>query len=246
MYAVLTVVRYPSRFIYFAICAMALFRIPLYRNKNIHFHKLMGCGKKGSFDIHPDWNQWAIMVFTKSLPEIQNSKESIHQIHKSHYGTFITNWWKRFNCETWTVVLELMEGHGSWDGEKFAPVNKNKNLGEGPVAVLTRATIRLSKLCEFWKNAGPVSAQLKNASGLITSVGIGELPLIRQATFSIWESLEEMKVFAYSMQEHRNVIKKTRSENWYSEDMFLRFKPLYSEGTLNGKNPFPMNYLDKS
>ena len=237
MYAVLTVIRYPSRFIYFAICAMALFRLPLKRNKNIRFHKLMGCGKNGSFDIHPDWNQWAILIFLDELPDLEGMKEKPEAMHTILYGSFITNWIKRFQCETWTIALQLMEGHGSWDGNKLLTDKKETNHSAGPVAVLTRATIKLSKLRDFWQNVAPVSNQMKAASGLITSIGIGEMPLIRQATFSIWESMEHMKVFAYSMHEHREVIKKTRKEKWYSEDMFVRFRILSINGNSGIQHP---------
>ena len=241
MFAVLTVVRYPSRFIYFAISAMALFRLPLKRNKNFHFYKLMGCGKNGSFDIHPDWNQWAILVFMNELPDLQHIKDKTEDIHSTVYGSFISKWWKRFRCESWTVVLELIEGHGSWDGKKLLPDTKDTTKTTGPIAVLTRATIKLSKLRYFWQNVASVSNQMKDAAGLITSIGIGEVPLIRQATFSIWKSMDHMKAFAYGMHEHREVIKKTRKEKWYSEDMFLRFRPIMSMGSLKGHNPFPID-----
>jgi hypothetical protein len=33
------------------------------------------------------------------------------------------------------------------------------------------------------------------------------------------------------------VIQKTRKENWYSEDMFVRFKVLKSWGTIEGSAP---------
>jgi hypothetical protein len=219
---------------------MALFRIPLSAKKEIIFSKLMGCGKNGTFDIHPDWNQWAVLIFTKSKPDIKALKADPANGLSALYGTFISNWWKRFHCETWTIVLELNEGHGSWNGVKLKPDANTKNVQEGPVAVLTRATIRLQKLPDFWKNVAPVSNQMIKANGLITSIGIGELPLIKQATFSIWESLNEMKNFAYGMQEHREVINKTRKEKWYSEDMFLRFRPILTTGTLKGINPFPI------
>jgi hypothetical protein len=241
MYAVLTVVRYPSRFIYFAISAMALFRIPLSGNKKIIFHKLMGCGKNGSFDIHPDWNQWAILVFINELPDLQYIKEKKEDINSTFYGSFISKWLKLFRCESWTVLLKLIDGHGSWDGKNFLPGIKDITNPTGPIAVLTRATIKLSKVRHFWQNVAPVSNQMKFASGLITSIGIGEMPLLRQATFSIWESMDQMKSFAYSMHEHREVIKKTRKEKWYSEDMFLRFRPIMTFGSLKGHNPLPMD-----
>jgi hypothetical protein len=240
MYAVLTVSRYPSRFIYFAICSMALFRIPLAGKKEILFSKLMGSGRNGTFDIHPDWNQWAVLIFTKKMPDITGMQADPVKGLSAIYGTFITNWWKRFNCETWTIVLELNEGHGSWNGIKLKPEATAKNPQAGPVAVLTRATIRLKKLPDFWKNVAPVASQMAHADGLITSLGIGEMPFIRQATFSIWKNMDAMKHFAYTMHEHREVIKKTRKEKWYSEDMFLRFSPLYTQGSIKGVNIFPM------
>ncbi len=44
--------------------------------------------------------------------------------------------------------------------------------------------------------------------------------------------------FAYSQPFHQEVIVKTRKENWYAEDMFVRFIPLAAEGTLQGIDPF--------
>ena len=76
-----------------------------------------------------------------------------------------------------------------------------------------------------------------NSKCYITSFGIGEVPLYRQATFSVWESVEDMKAFAYQSAEHREVIQKTRDENWYSEELFARFKLIASFGTLKGADP---------
>jgi ElaB/YqjD/DUF883 family membrane-anchored ribosome-binding protein len=47
-----------------------------------------------------------------------------------------------------------------------------------------------------------------------------------------------MKAFAYQMHQHQDVIKKTKKENWYSEDMFVRFIPIQTIGTINGSDPF--------
>jgi hypothetical protein len=63
------------------------------------------------------------------------------------------------------------------------------------------------------------------------------MPFFKQATFSIWEDAEKMKKFAYNMQQHRDVIVKTRSRDWYSEEMFTRFRPLAQAGTLKGVTP---------
>lgn len=46
-----------------------------------------------------------------------------------------------------------------------------------------------------------------------------------------------MKAFAYGMKEHADVIQKTRKQDWYSEDMFTRFKVIHIFGTIKGKRP---------
>jgi hypothetical protein len=97
--------------------------------------------------------------------------------------------------------------------------------------------IRLNKLNYFWKNVAPVASQMAGAKGFVCSFGIGEIPWIKQATFSIWESETDMKNFAYQMKAHAEVIKMTRQQNWYSEDMFVRFSIIGSSGTLKGINP---------
>ena len=195
----------------------------------------MGCGKNGTFDKHPDWQQWGILAVNKMPMDDSSFKKE--EVITQLYGAFIGSWFRLFNCETWTIFLNPIEGHGSWDGKNpFGNMSKKMDY-DGPIAVLTRATIRLSKLNAFWKNVNGVAQQMAVADGLITSIGIGEMPFIKQATFSIWESKEAMKIFAYKLHQHKEVIKKTRTENWYSEDMFVRFIPTYTIGTIKGIDP---------
>lgn len=217
MICILTVIRYPKYLSFFGLLSMALFHLSLFMKRNISFYKLLGCGKNGSFDITPDWRQWAILRVESDYLYEQNN---IHNI-----TPFINFYIKLFRCNVQTIVLKPISSHGSWDGKKcFGSLPNFEKEFTGKIAVLTRATIRLSKLQSFWKNVPVVSSQMKNANGLIMSIGIGEVPLVKQATFSIWENVNAMKNFAYSMKEHQTVIKKTRKENWYSEEMFTRFE----------------------
>jgi len=214
---------------------MALFRFPLFINKKISFYKLLGSGKNGTFDKHPDWQQWGILTVQQSIETSAVSNNTA--LIKELYGPFINAWIKFFNCEIWTILLEPIEGHGKWDNqEPFGPFEKNTAY-DGPIAILTRATIRLSKLNAFWKNVDGIANQMTGAKGFITSLGVGEMPYIKQATFSIWENKELMKQFAYQMKEHTTVIKKTRTENWYSEELFVRFRPIKTYGTIKGNDP---------
>lgn len=225
MISTLTIVRYPRYLGWAGFLSMALFRIPLLFNRNISFWKLLGCGKNGTFDKTPDLRQWGVWRVWKTNPPSNNDSD------------FICQWWKFFGCEIWCLTLQAIEGHGTWDGKKCFGELPKQTAYEGKIAVLTRATIRFSKLGQFWKNVDGVANIMRTSNGFITSLGIGELPWIKQATFSVWESKEAMKQFAYNMREHAEVIRKTRQENWYSEDMFVRFIILHSEGSLHGVNP---------
>ena len=235
MLVTLTIIRYPKKYIFFAVLAMAIHRIPLSLNKNISFYKLLGCGKNGTFDKNPDWQQWGILAVQEN--ENNNTNFDATTIISRLLGAFIYRWLRFFKAETWTIILQPMEGHGKWDGKNpFGQLGRQTDYN-GIVATLTRATIRLSKLKAFWQNVAGAANEMAGAKGFVTSVGIGEMPYIKQATFSVWQSKEDMKAFAYQMQQHAVIIQKTRKERWYSEDMFVRFKPIKTFGTINGKDP---------
>ena len=200
----------------------------------------MGSGKNGTFDKVPDWQQWAILTVQRSTFKVQsfeNPDNGLNELHQDFLGNFISKWFSFFKCETYTLVMESIESHGLWDGKKVFGGLPAKTDYEGMIAVLTRATIRINKLKYFWQNVAPVANKMNNANGFLFSVGVGEIPWIKQATFSVWHSKEDMKAFAYGMKEHAAVIQKTRKENWYSEDMFTRFKILKTQGSIRGKDP---------
>jgi hypothetical protein len=235
MLVTLTIIRYPKRYIFFALLAMAVHRIPLWLNKNISFYKLLGCGKNGTFDKNPDWQQWGIL--TAQAQQIDTEQLQQSTIIDKLYGHFIRRWLHFFCCETWTILLEPLEGHGTWDTkEPFGKLARQTDYNR-VVATLTRATIRLSKLNAFWKNVAPAASEMSAANGFISSIGIGEMPLIKQATFSVWQSKDDMKAFAYKRQAHATIIQKTRQERWYKEDLFVRFKPLKTFGSIKGIDP---------
>jgi hypothetical protein len=220
---------------------MALQRIPLSFNKQVSFYKLMGCGKNGTFDKLPDFYQWGIFTVHRSGFTVEPADLVSNLLLKKLYGSFISNWLRLFKCEIYSVLLEPIEGHGFWDGKEVFGILPNNSIHEGRIAILTRATIRLNRLNQFWKHVAPVSLKMKSSKGFITSFGIGEIPWIKQATFSVWESKDDMLTFAYGMKEHTEVVKKTREEQWYSEEMFVRFKILGSKGSIRGIDPLKRN-----
>src|SRR3982751_5627837 len=151
MYCIITIARYKKSTAIFGFLSMAVFRWFLFKNKKIHFYKLMGCGKNGTFDIGPDMKQWAILVTTNQVFQRINDL----------YGKFITKWWKHFKCELFTMVLQPTEGHGSWDNKKPFGNLPRQTDEDGLTAVLTRATIRPAKLKAFWQNVQTTATALQ-------------------------------------------------------------------------------------
>ncbi len=226
MIVAFTIVRYRKSLIPLALFAMALHRLPLYLNKKCSFWKLFGSGKNGTFSLTPDWQQWGLISTWPDLNDWEDFDKN----------SSVSKWWKRFCTDKFTMLCSPVAGHGKWDEKE--PFKYEQDLAfEGPVVVLTRATIRISKLKDFWQHVNPVADVLKSSAGFITSFGIGEAPVYKQATISIWESLEHMKSFSYQSKEHAEVIKKTRTRNWYKEELFARFALIKTEGSLAGINP---------
>ncbi len=237
MHAAITIVRYKKRFIYFAVSAMAIHSWYLKLKKSVRFHKTLGCGQGGTFSKKPDWQQWGLLVVKDDLSKYVHSEMHHEQLIKEIYGSFIAGWYKFFGCELWTVLLEPIEGHGTWNGKKAFGELPPKSDYEGMIAILTRASINVNKLNRFWQHVEGAAKEMATADGFLFSQGIGEWLWIRQATLSIWQSKEQMKNFAYKMKHHKEIVQKTRVEKWYSEDMFVRFKVLKTKGSIKHEEP---------
>ncbi len=138
--------------------------------------------------------------------------------------------------ESWHVRLRSVGGHGTWKG--VDPLGGlDTGNADGPVAIITRANVRRRSWRAFGAASEVVDAELHRAPGLVDVVGIGETPVGSLATFSLWESMRAARQFAYSMPDHRDVVRRTRAEDWYAEEMFARFEPYASTGTWNGRDP---------
>ncbi len=191
------------------------------------FYKLLGSGHGKGFSIKPNFRRYGLLCTWESEEAAENF------LHRSD----LMQTYRHHSNEIWTVRLLPYQSHGLWDDhEPFSPLLDEKYT-DGPIAVLTRASINWRALPSFWRFVPQASKALDTAEGLLCSIGLGELPLIRQATFSVWESAEAMKQYAYKHPMHQEVMRRTRAEKWYSEELFARFKPVSSEGTWHGTDP---------
>lgn len=240
MQATLSIIRYPKSTAVFGFFSMLLFRLPLSLNKGISFYRLMGSSKNGIFQMKPDFLQWGIFTVysedRKSSADGFTAMDAEHGFTR-HYGRFINRWFRFFKCDIWTVVLEPVSGHGSWDGHVVFPGKSSSDIHPAPVAILTRATIRLNKLGAFWKATAHLGNEVMNAHGLMVAFGLGEMPYLRQVTFSAWNNMENMESFAYHNSIHKEAMQSARLKGWFKEDMFYRFRITGAAGSLNGKDP---------
>lgn len=191
--------------------------------KGLTFYKLMGSGAANGFSVWPNFGAYSLLC-------IWENEEYATTYFKDN--TFF-NLYQSKCTETFTVFANAAEAHGKWDNQQ--PFEFNTTLErDKPVMVLTRATIRFSKLISFWRRVGNVSKSLETYKGLALSIGVGEWPLIQQATLSIWKSQREMMDYAYKNKKHKEVVQLTRKLNWYKEELFARFVPFKFTGTWNG------------
>lgn len=193
--------------------------------KGLSFYKLLGTGGKGGFSSIPNFGTYVLLcVWDK-----ESSATAFFLKDK-----FFNEYGKR-SSEQFTVYSNLAESQGYW--HKLQPFLKSTVLNFNmPVLVITRARIRFKKLFSFWQKVGHVSQSLCGSKGLLLSIGIGEWPLIEQATISIWETQSDMLDFAYKNKQHKEVVILTRKLNWFQEELFARFVPYKFEGFWNGIN----------
>jgi hypothetical protein len=130
------------------------------------------------------------------------------------------------------ATLRAYSCRGSWGGRRLAIAAGVP--ADGPVAALTRASIRPGRAMAFWRKAPPAEVSLAAAAGCRLAVGLGEAPLLRQATFSVWESVAAMDAYARTGA-HLDAIRASHAGNYFSESMFVRFAPVAIDGTWKGR-----------
>ena len=199
---------------YWAFTQMGKNKSLINKTQGLSFYKFLGTGGRSGFSLWPDWSTYAL------LTSWENEKDVKEFIQKSEIISLYRQKVKSIRL----LKLEPFKSHGKWDGiNPFASNNTDITPEGKKIAIITRATLNWSKLFAFWKSVPHSSTAIKEAKGVNYYKGIGELPFIQQATISIWDSLDDVLNFAYNSKKHADIIKKTRKENWYKEELFSRF-----------------------
>lgn len=198
----------------------------------LQFAKVMGSGHEGGFTLRPSaTHQGVVAVFDHLRGAIDFVQHP-----------YVTEARKRAR-ESWVGVMRIDSVRGHWDGVEWAHTRSDQCELEGGVtmsahadrlAVLTRASIRPAKAMAFWRHAPTAQADLHLAQGCEIAMGLGEAPLVRQCTFSLWEKPSDMVRFAHDGA-HRSAIESANRNGFFNESLFVRMKLLAMNGVWKGR-----------
>ncbi len=145
--------------------------------------------------------------------------------------------------EDWTVYLSPTSVRGQWSG--VTPFEVTREAETGPVAALTRATVKPRAALKFWKRVPDISSVIGFDDNVVFKIGIGEVPLMQQITFSIWPDTATMANFARKDGPHARAIKAVRTGDWFREELYARFHVADCDGMWEGKQPLESIGLSK-
>lgn len=205
---------------------LALGRLRLVGTPGLTFAKVLGSGRGGGFRPAPSpTHQGLFCAFRDhaSADAFLATPTGLLASLREHARELVT------------VKLAAYAARGAWSGRAPLAITADPPRPDaGPVASLTRASIRPSRAWRFWRHAPPSEDALHRAEGCLLACGLGEMPLLRQATFTVWDSEAAMERYARSGA-HLAAIREAYGGRYFSESLFARFLPTDLRGTWHGR-----------
>jgi len=190
---------------------------PLRDVPGLRLGKALGSGYEGGFGLRPSASRQGLFVLFSS--------EDFADAFIDHSATLST--YQDRSTDFVVAKLRATSCRGSWSGISVQATAAAP--AAGPVAALTRASIRPSRAWAFWRRSPSSERALAQAAGCRLAVGLGEAPLLRQATFSVWDSQAAMDAYARSGA-HQQAIRAAYDGRHFSESMFVRWRLLAQGG----------------
>ncbi|MCG6882129.1 MAG: spheroidene monooxygenase [Silicimonas sp.] len=209
-----------------AFAMMGLARPAMARVPGLKFWKLCGAGAEERFTIRPNTRVCSMLCV---WPDAETARRQLRENR-------IFSRYRARASESWTVFMTPVSTWGAWSG--VAPFTVQEPGYHGPLAALTRATLRPGALLRFWGRVPDINRVIGADPNVAFKIGIGEVPLLHQVTFSIWPDTSTMAAFARDKSgPHAQAIKAVREGKWFREELYARFRILGEEGSWHGESP---------
>lgn len=203
---------------------MGFARLGLRRLRDIQMWKLCGSGTGEGFTPLPNTAVYAILA---TWPDHDTARRAL-------FGADVFRRYRAKADEAMTLFLTPTSARGTWAGTEPFEVSAEDS---GPIAALTRATIKPRIAARFWGRVPGISKMIGEDPNVMFKIGIGEVPMLHQVTFSIWPDAASMAAFARNDGPHAQAIKTVRAEGWFSEELYARFRVDAVEGQWEGSVP---------
>lgn len=213
----------PSRL--WALTMMGVARLMLPRIDDLQFWKLCGSGTGEGFTPIPNTSVYAILTV---WPDLDRARDAIG-------NEPLFRRYRQKASEHWSVFMTPYSARGAWSGR--APFVEETPPQTGPIAALTRATVRPAVAAQFWKRVPDISGVIGTDPNVLFKIGIGEVPLLQQITFSIWPDTNTMAEFARHNGPHAQAIRAVRDGKWFREELYARFRVADEIGSWEGQSP---------
>jgi spheroidene monooxygenase len=190
---------------------------------DLGFFKLMGSGGGAGFSIRPNFGVFALLC------EWPSSNVAAERIAESEtIGRY------REVADRHVIIhMTPISSRGEWSGHTLG-AGGGGEAEHKPIAALTRATLRLRFLRDFWTRVPAISDAIGKEEAKLFMIGVGEIPWLHQVTFSIWNDAGAMRQFALDSPAHGEAVRRVRDEKWFSEQLFARFSIDRIEGEWPG------------
>jgi len=139
----------------------------------------------------------------------------------------------------WHVRLQPLHCFGSWARLPGLPTEALPVADEEPVAALTLGRLRISRTRPFLHAAAPAERDAAANPDVLAVTGFGRFtPPRLVSTFSLWRSFAAMRDYAFCESgSHRAAVAVDRAKPFHRESAFVRFRPLASQGSWDGRDP---------
>jgi spheroidene monooxygenase len=196
------------------------------------FAKVMGSGEGGGFSLRPSSSHQGLIFLFDGL---NSAHRYLNSPQLAIYREKAREWWQG--------ILGVNSCRGSWDQQSWQSQGLWSEDAHGTnsqhVASLTRGSVRASKAMSFWRYAPGAQQDLNEAPGCELSMGLGEAPLLRQCTFSVWKDTKSLLNYAHQGA-HQKAIAAAQQHGFFTESMFVRMQVLHMRG-LWGAQTFETN-----